>query len=75
MRGYSGQAVAIVDLVMPGMDGWHLIDIMRASTDLSRIPIIVLSVHVREPIAGADLMMKKPYVPAELVAAVRNLCH
>lgn len=74
MRGISGPAVAIVDLVMPGMDGWDLIEAMQANNDLKRIPIIVLSAQGRDPIKGADRIMRKPYKATELVGAVRELC-
>lgn len=74
MRGISGPAVALIDLVMPGMDGWDLIDAMRADVDLKRIPIIVISGQGREPIKGTDRVMRKPYKATELVGAVREFC-
>ena len=74
MRGILLPAVAIIDLVMPGMDGWDLIETMRADADLKRIPIIVLSAHIREPINGVDRIVRKPYEPTDLVGAVRDLC-
>lgn len=73
MRGISGPAVAIVDLVMPEMDGWDLIERMRTSTELNRIPVIVISGHGRAPIKGADRVLSKPYDPSELVGVVGDL--
>jgi len=73
MHGIVGPAVAIVDLVMPRIDGWHLIDTMRADANLRRIPIIVVSAR-REPVAGADRIVTKPLKTAELLRAVRELC-
>lgn len=74
MRGITGPAVAVVDLVMPGMNGFDLIVAMRASAELKRIPIIVLSAQTRESIQGADRIIRKPFKSAELLEAVRGLC-
>lgn len=74
MRGIFGPSVAIVDLVMPGMNGWDLIEVMRADQELQHIPIIVLSGQGPKPIQGADRVMRKPYKAPELVRAVQELC-
>jgi adenylate cyclase len=74
MRGISGPAVAIIDLVMPGIDGWELIETIRADRDLKRIPIIVISAHAIEPVEGADRVLAKPVVPSELLRHVVELC-
>ncbi len=73
MRGIFGRAVAVVDLVMPGMDGWALIAAMRSDPALADVRIIVVSARGAEPVEGADVTMAKPYVAAELLAAVERL--
>jgi CheY-like chemotaxis protein len=75
MRGISGPAVAIVDLVMPGMDGWQLIARMRADSQLRRIPIVVLTAVGGEAHDGADRVLRKPCPPAQLLDVVNELCH
>ena len=72
MSGFTGSAVVIVDLVMPGMDGWRLIDAMRARPDLARIPVIVLSAYGSPP-AGVARVFRKPYDPDALLDSVREL--
>jgi CheY-like chemotaxis protein len=74
MRGIVGPAVALLDLVMPGMDGWHLIRTMRADADLRRIPIVVLSAHVGESVEGADRVLRKPYNVTTLLETLEELC-
>lgn len=74
MRGISVPSVAVIDLVMPGMDGWELIETMRADANLSRIPIIVVSAQGRESVKGADRVLRKPVTPSELVRHVVELC-
>jgi CheY-like chemotaxis protein len=75
MRGIFGPAIAIIDLIMPGMDGWQLIEEMRADERLARLPIVVITGRGDEPVpAGADLLLRKPYAIDELLSAVRELC-
>lgn len=75
MRGIHMPAVAVVDLSMPRMDGWRLIEAMRADEGLKRIPVVVLSAREPGPIADrVQRVLKKPCVPAELIGSVRELC-
>lgn len=73
MRGFAGGSVAIIDLLMPGMDGWELVDAMRGDSRLAQIPIIVTSGQRRAVVPGADRFVAKPYRPSELLAAVHEL--
>ncbi len=73
MHGVSGASLAIVDLTMPGMDGWDLITRMRADKDLAHIPILVVSSHGRDPIKGADRLLRKPLTLKDLLRAVEEL--
>ncbi|HZS39767.1 MAG TPA: response regulator [Polyangia bacterium] len=74
MRGISGRAVAIVDLMMPNLDGWDLIAAMRADRNLSRIPVVVISARGHAPVRGANVVMPKPLVPSQLLAILNDLC-
>lgn len=74
MEGVWRSSVAIVDLMMPGMDGFGLIAAMQAHPELRRIPIIVLSSNrVTEPIPGAARVLRKPCRPEALFGHVREL--
>lgn len=73
MHGFSGNGLAIVDLNMPEMDGWELIENMRADANLAHIPIVVVSSHGREPVAGADRHLGKPLRLNELLRTVQEL--
>jgi len=67
--------VVVLDLMIPGVDGWTLLDQVRADGD--QTPIIVVSarsaefdkIHVLEH--GADDYLVKPASMKELVARVR----
>jgi CheY-like chemotaxis protein len=67
----------VLDVRMPGMDGFELCAKVRAKPDLRRIPIIFVSVacSIEERSkglqAGADDFLRKPFEPQELVERVR----
>ena len=72
----SGQFdLVILDIGLPGMDGYEVLDQMRASG--SRLPVIVLTARdsVTDTVSalegGADDYMPKPFRFAELLARVR----
>lgn len=73
MRGLSAVMLAIVDLNMPGMDGWELISAMRADKQLTATPIFVVSSHGREPISGASRLFRKPVDLKALLGAIEQL--
>ena len=69
--------MVLLDVVMPGMDGWQ---ICRRIRDLSDVPIIMLTGHqmgeedvVRGLDHGADDYLLKPVGNKELVARVRAI--
>ena len=68
--------VAIVDLMLPGMDGFELCRRLRASNDIA-ILILTARADSHDVVAGleagADDYVVKPAVPKELSARVRAL--
>ncbi|MCE9673383.1 response regulator [Myxococcus stipitatus] len=67
-------AVILLDLVMPGMDGWALRDQLLTSAELASIPVVVVSaqgVSAREAssrqLAG---VLRKPVDLEQLLATV-----
>ena len=71
-------ALAIFDLMLPGMDGLQAIEEIRKNPQVSRIPIIVLTAKDKEfdkvigLDRGADDYMTKPFSVLELAARVRS---
>jgi DNA-binding response OmpR family regulator len=71
--------IAVLDVMMPRLDGLQVTRQMRAIDELARVPVLLLTASVHEAAvtqgfeAGADDYMKKPFSPAELVARVRAL--
>src|SRR5689334_144094 len=66
--------LVVLDLMMPGMDGWEVCRKLRAEGD---IPIIILTARTDDVDKivglelGADDYMTKPFNPRELVARTK----
>jgi CheY-like chemotaxis protein len=71
----------ITDLQMPHMDGFELIERVRAATRLGHLPIIVVSgdsdpdTPERVRRLGADAYFPKPYSPAAVRDTLERLLH
>ena len=69
----------VTDLMMPQVSGLDLIAMLRKDTQLSGIPIILLTAKANEETRiegteiGADAYLAKPFNDRELLAGVRNL--
>ena len=69
----------LLDVQMPGLDGFEVAAQLKADPATAAIPIIVLSAmegrgaRVIGLESGAEEYLAKPFDPAELLARVRNL--
>jgi two-component system alkaline phosphatase synthesis response regulator PhoP len=67
----------ILDVMMPGRDGWDVVRVVRSDSSLEDIPIIMLTARVEDDDKivglelGADDYVTKPFNPREVVARVR----
>ncbi|WP_419191843.1 response regulator transcription factor [Engelhardtia mirabilis] len=72
-------ALVILDLMLPGRDGFEICREMRRDAELEHVPILMLSARGEETdkVAGlelgADDYMEKPFAPRELVARAKRL--
>ena len=72
-------AIAILDVMLPFIDGFQLIGKIRAHAQWKNIPIVMLTAKsqekdiVRALDAGANDYIVKPFLPEELRARVRRL--
>lgn len=71
-------SLVLLDVMLPYMDGFELIQRIRAKVDWREVPIIMLtsksqeSSIVRALDAGASDYIVKPFRPEELIARVRR---
>jgi two-component system chemotaxis response regulator CheY len=70
----------ITDINMPVMDGFELIEAVRAENSFRGVPILVLSTEfsdekkTRARLAGATGWITKPFDAGKLAAAIRKVC-
>lgn len=68
-----------LDIGLPGIDGWQVLNEVRADPETSDIGVIVLTAHAQKSMeqaaedSGADGFFAKPFQPAELRKAVESL--
>jgi two-component system cell cycle response regulator DivK len=71
--------LVLMDLSLPGIDGWELTRRIRQNAALSSLPVLAVSAHAmhgdrdRAIAAGCDDYLTKPYRPSELIAAISRL--
>ena len=71
--------VILMDLSMPGMDGWEATRRLKKDAKTKHIPIIALTGHVLAGhaegarSAGCDSFLAKPCLPDAMVAEVRRI--
>jgi DNA-binding response OmpR family regulator len=71
--------LAVLDVMMPKVDGFELTRRLRAEAVTSRMPIIVLTARAQDADvqrgfdAGADDYIRKPFSPEELRARVQAI--
>ena len=67
--------VVLLDLHLPQVSGFRLIQLLKQRADLPQVPVIVLTAlsfrEAEEAVrAGADDFITKPFLPAEVVTRV-----
>ncbi|QJD79622.1 response regulator transcription factor [Spirosoma rhododendri] len=71
--------VLLLDIMMPGMNGYELCTYVRQTPGFERVKVVFLSAKSKEVDiqqgykAGADLYLPKPFSTRELAAKVREL--
>jgi DNA-binding response OmpR family regulator len=77
----EGPDVILLDVMMPGLDGWQVAEELLGDERTRGIPIIFLTARaeVRDRARGLDLggidYVTKPFNPVELAPLVRELIH
>lgn len=70
--------VVIMDMSLPGMDGWEATEVLRATPATKELVIIAVSGHAetqferRAMTVGCDKFVAKPCLPQDLVSHVRE---
>lgn len=71
--------LVVLDIMMPGMDGYEVCRAIRAEEETRELPVILLSAKGRSidqeagMAVGADDYMVKPFSPRKLLGRIRDL--
>jgi signal transduction histidine kinase len=67
--------VIILDLMMPGMDGWEFRTIQRADPNLASIPVVAISADTSAKASAIDAtsFLRKPFRFADLLSTVEKI--
>jgi CheY-like chemotaxis protein len=68
----------VLDIKLPGMDGWQLLELVITDTRLQELPVVVMTAHVMDSEArqvrfpNVSEVIFKPVSAAQLVGAVNK---
>lgn len=74
----EGPDAMLLDIRMPGMDGWEVLDRLKAKDRLDDLRVVVFSAHEMASASerarrhGSAGFLPKPFMPEELVAALSS---
>jgi two-component system sensor histidine kinase ChiS len=75
---HATPSAIIVDLFMPVMDGYELVDILRSYTRLAQVPMLVVSAadgQIAFPAGPETCFLKKPIEELELLQTLERIIH
>jgi CheY-like chemotaxis protein len=71
--------VVVLDIGLPGLDGWEVLAQIRDNADTAHLKVLVLTAHAQPEMAdkaaqgGANAFMTKPFRPSDLREQVEKL--
>ncbi len=67
--------VILLDIMMPGVNGWDFLDAQRGDPSISHIPVVICSAY-RESAKAIHpaAFLEKPVQKEALLSAVKSLC-
>jgi CheY-like chemotaxis protein len=78
LRTYELPNLILLDLTLPGMDGYHFSKYQRQDLQLASIPVLLISavgdIEQQAASLGACGYLQKPLDTAQLLDAVRRCC-
>lgn len=79
LAGSESFELVVLDIGLPGLDGWEILGRIRSKESTRELPVVVLTAHAEEEaqrraqVAGADEFITKPFQPHEFRTKVLDL--
>ena len=71
LRQHRSPALILLDLMMPMMDGWQVLEHLRQDERLARVPVVVITAFGRDLGSAAQLpVLRKPIELKDLLEVV-----
>ncbi|NNM82110.1 MAG: response regulator [Burkholderiales bacterium] len=74
--GDSLPDLVVLDLLLPGMDGWEFLSRLKSEPGLSKIPVVISSIvaeNARGIALGASVVLQKPVTMSDISGALSHL--
>jgi CheY-like chemotaxis protein len=74
LDGIGRPCLILMDLLMPGMNGWDFFEQLRQRPELNAVPVIVHSSAADRAPSGVTRVLRKPLTFDGLISVVREYC-
>jgi CheY-like chemotaxis protein len=74
LEGIDHLCLVLLDLLMPGMNGWDFFAKLRERPELSTVPVVVHSSAADRAPLGVTRVLQKPIAFERLISIVREYC-
>jgi DNA-binding response OmpR family regulator len=72
--------LVLLDLILPGIDGFEVLTRMKADPEINQVPVIILSnLGQREDVergmtlGASDYLIKAHFTPGEIIEKIKNI--
>lgn len=72
----------LLDLILPGIDGFQTLALIRSDAALSSVPVIILSnlgqqddIDKGLKLGATDYLIKAHFTPGEIIAKIKEILH
>jgi CheY-like chemotaxis protein len=72
LRTSAPPSLILLDVMMPGVDGWRFQKERQADPTLAGVPVVIISALDADQCPEAAAHIRKPFQPQELLEAIRQ---
>jgi CheY-like chemotaxis protein len=65
--------MVILDLMMPLVTGWQVLEVIQRDPALARVPVVVLTAATQDRPSGVAALLQKPFQVDDLLETIQRL--